>query len=135
MAALRALFRLFSFLYHGVLALFLIGVSTVAITSGGQDLHLGMLPWSGLKLTQYVLFGSLFGLLSLILALVTRVRFLFFLWALVIAYFAVKGYVFSSYRLAPGEVRTAGYVIAGSVLALPGAFSQMFRGSRRDKRY
>jgi hypothetical protein len=73
--------------------------------------------------------------LSIILALVTRLRFLFFIWALVIVYFAVKGYVFSSYHLAPGELRTAGYVIAGSVLALPGAFSQMFRRSERDKRY
>ena len=40
-------------------------------TSLGEDLHLGMLPWTGLKLTEYVFFGSLFGLLSLILALVT----------------------------------------------------------------
>jgi len=126
---------LFSFLFHGALALFLIGISIVAMASGGQDLHLGMLPWSGVKLTQLVLFGSLLGLLSLILALATRVRFLFFVWALGIAYLAVKGYVFSSYRLAPGEVRTAGYLIAGSLLALPGAFSQMFRRSRRDKRY
>jgi hypothetical protein len=134
-AALRALFRLFSILFHGVLTLFLIGISLVALASGGQDLHLGMLPWTGATLTHYVLYGSLLGLLSIILALVTRVRFLFFIWALVIAYFAVKGYVFSSYHLAPGELRTAAYMIAGAVLALPGAFSQMFRRSGRDKRY
>jgi len=135
LAALRALFRLFSFLYHGVLALFLIGISTIALASGGQDLHLGMLPWTGMKLTQYVLLGSLCGLLSIILALATRLRFLFFVWALVIAYFAMKGYVFSGYRLAPSELRTAAYVIVGSLLALPGAFSQMFRRPARDKRY
>ncbi len=135
MAALRALFRLFSFLFHGVLALFLFAISIVAIASAGQDLHLGMLPWTGAKLTNYVLIGSLLGLLSLVLALVTRVRFLFFLWALVVAYFAVKGYIFSSYRLAPGETTTAACVIVGSLLALPGAFSQMFPDRRREKRY
>jgi len=133
-AALRALFRLFSYLFHGVLDLFLLGISSVALASH-QELHLGMLPWTGLKLTEIVLFGALCGLLILILALVGRLRFLFFLWALGIIVLALKGYVLSSYHLAPGEIRSAGFVILGSLFAVPGAWSQMFRRNRRDNRY
>jgi len=132
--ALRALFGLFSYLFHSVLVLFLLGTSCVALMAH-QELHLGMLPWTGSQLTEIVLVGSLFGLLTLILALGGRLRILFFLWALAIAVLAVKGYVFSPYHLGPGEIRTAGYVILGSLVALPGAWSQMFRKRRRDTRY
>ena len=135
MAAVRALFRLFSYLFHSLLALFLIALSLVALASGGQELHLGMLPWAGSQLTYCLLFGSAVGLLSVILALAGRLRFLFFLWALGVAILAVKGYVFSNYHFTPGEVRTTAYLIAASLLALPGAWSQMFRKGRRASRY
>ena len=42
----------------------------------------------------------------------------------------VKGYIFSGYHFTPGEFRTAIYLIAGSVVALLGAWAQMLRPAR-----
>ena len=38
--------RVFSYLFHGLLTLFLLGISVVALSSG-QTLTLEMLPWQG----------------------------------------------------------------------------------------
>jgi len=43
----------------------------------------------------------------------------------------VKGYFLSGYRFTPDEFRKVAYLAGGSVIALLGAFSQMF--SRRKR--
>jgi len=48
--ALKALVRYFSYVFNGLLALFLLAVSGLALASGAANLHLGMLPWSGAML-------------------------------------------------------------------------------------
>ena len=131
MAALKALLRFFSYLFHGLLALFLLAISGLALSSG-VDLHLGMLPWTGDTLIRYVLFGSLAGLFIVILAMRGILRFLFLLWALVIAYLMIKGYWFSTYRFEGLEYQTAAWLTGGALLALPGAFQ--LRGKPRRGR-
>lgn len=125
MRALKALLRWFSYLYHGLLALFLLLVSVIALASGSgaSALQLDAMPWSGATLAWILLAASLFGLIALLLATTRRVSALFFLWSLIVAAMLLKGYVFSSFRFAPGVgVSTAIYLILGSWLALLGAW-------------
>jgi hypothetical protein len=131
----KTLLRFFSYLFHGILALFLVAVSGLTLLSGGETLHLGMLPWKGSTLTMVVFFGSIFGLVTLLLAMRARLRALFFLWSLGVAVLMVKGYVFGGYHFAPGEARIAGYLMIAAFLALAGAWFQIWRTVGRPGRY
>lgn len=133
MAALKALIRYFSYLFHGLLALFLLAVSGLALVSGVQNLHLGMLPWTGSTLIYVVFFGSLYGLLSVVLAIRGSWQVLFFLWSLAVAVLLVKGYVFSGYHFSTGEAAKAGYLMLASVIALIGAWWAMFQTDPRGR--
>jgi len=129
----KTLLRFFSYLFHGILALFLMAVSGLTLLSGGESLHLGMLPWTGFTLTMVVFFGSICGLVTLLLAMWARLRALFFLWSLGVAVLMVKGYIFGGYHFVPGEARTAGYLMIAAFLALAGAWFQIWR--KVDRRY
>ena len=133
MGVVKTLLRFFSYLYHGILALFLLGVSGLTLISGADNLHLGMLPWTGSTLTRFVFFGSLCGLLSLLLAMLGKIRPLFFLWSLIVFVLMVKGYVLSSYHLAPDEGRTALYLMIGALFAFAGAWFQIWRKTGRAR--
>ncbi|MGO9230635.1 MAG: hypothetical protein ACLQKA_15700 [Bryobacteraceae bacterium] len=123
MGVAKTLLRLFSYLYHGLLALFLLLVSALALGSGAAALHLDMLPWSGATLAWILLAASLFGLVALLLAIARRGAGLFFLWSLMVAAMLLKGYVFSKFRFVPGVgVHTAIHLILGSWIALAGAW-------------
>jgi hypothetical protein len=128
----KAIMRFLSYLFHTLLVLFLLAVSGLALASGAGSLHLGMLPWTGSTLTYVLFFGSLFGLLTILLALKSKLRALFFLWSLAVVVLLVKGYFLSGYHFAAGEIRTALYLVAASILALFGAWFQMWR--RPDRR-
>jgi hypothetical protein len=129
----QAIVRFLSYLFHALLALFLLAVSALALVSGANTLHLAMLPWTGSTLAYGVFFGSLCGLMTLLLALKGSWRPLFFLWSLAVAFLLVKGYFVSGYHFVPGELRIALYLTAGSMIALLGAWFQMWRrpGRRR----
>lgn len=122
MQAVKALLRFFSYLFHLGLGLFLLAIAALALSSSPQSLHLGMLPWTGATLAYAVLIGALFGLTSLILAVTGKVRFLFFLWSLVVAVMLLKGYFFTGYRFSPGGVRLGLELLAAAWLALVGAW-------------
>src|SRR6266545_3789327 len=124
--------RIYSYLFHGLLALFLLLISAVALLSG-TELHLGMLPWSGMTGTYILLGGALFGLLSLLLALKGTLRFLFFLWSLAVFVLMVKGYYLSPYHFGDlSGFKTASLLTGGALLAIFGAWFQMRRA--RTKR-
>jgi hypothetical protein len=134
----KALMRAFSYLFHGLLALFLIAVSVLALAStGGRSLQMQVLPWSGVTLSYILFFGAAFGLIALLLALVGKWRVLFFIWALAVACFLVKGYIFSSYYFGPGGISTAIYLLVASLIALLGAWFQMRQqpAATRFRRY
>jgi hypothetical protein len=133
-AAIKAILRLFSYVFHIVLTLFLIAVSALALASGSPTLQLRMLPWSGTTLIYVLFFACLFGLATVILAIIGRVRFLFFLWSVAVAVFLLKGYVFSGYRFIPGEASRALYLIVASWIAVAGAWFQIWNAPPR-KRY
>jgi uncharacterized membrane protein len=129
----KALLSFLSYLFHGLLCLILLAMSSLAIAGGAQTLQLGMLPWTGSTLLYALLFGSLAGLATVILAINGKWRPLFFVWSLAVALLLLKGYIFSGYRFVPGEFRTAMYLIVGSVIALIGSWLAMGQkaGARR----
>ncbi|MBZ5723785.1 MAG: hypothetical protein LAP87_02205 [Acidobacteriia bacterium] len=131
MEAVGALLRFFSYLFHGLLALFLLAVSGLALASGTPSLRLDMLPWKGATLTLVVFFSALLALIALVLALRRKLRALFFLWALAVPVLLFKGYIFSGYRFVPGEARWAACLLLASLIALGGAWSQLWRPRRR----
>ena len=132
MEVFKALMRFFSYLFHTLLALFLFAVSGLAMASGGGSLHLGMLPWTGSTLIYVLFFGSLFGLLTIFLALRGTLRLLFFLWSLVVLVFLVKGYFLGGYRFGAGEFRMSLYLVLAAIIGILGAWFQMTR--RLDRR-
>ena len=130
MDVIRALSIFLSYVFHGLLCLILFAVTSVAIAGGGQTLHLGMLPWTGSTLLYALLFGSLAGLVTVLLAIKGTWRPLFFVWSLVVALLLLKGYIFSGYRFSPGEFGPVLLLIVGSWIALLGSFARMVRQLR-----
>jgi hypothetical protein len=125
----KALSIFLSYVFHGLLCLILFAVSSVAFASGAQ-LHLDMLPWTGSTLLYALLFGSLAGLVSLVLAIRGTWRPLFFLWSLAVVVLLLKGYIFSGYRFSPSEFGPVMLVIVGSWIALLGSCARMVRQPR-----
>ncbi len=130
MEVFKALLSFLSYLFHGLLCLILIAMSGLAMAAGAQTLQLGMLPWTGPTLLYTLFFGAIFGLMTVIFAIKGILRPLFFVWSLAVTLLLVKGYILSGYHFMPGEFRTAIYLIAGSVVALLGAWAQMFRPAK-----
>ena len=124
---MRALMRIYSYFFHALLGLFLLGIAMLAWLSG-TTLHMDMLPWSGPTATYALLGGAAFGLLSLLLALKGSMRFLFFLWSLAVFVLLVKGFFLSSYHFeGSGGLKTAALLTVGALMAMVGAWFQMTR--------
>ena len=125
-----AIARYYSYLYHGLLTLFLIGVAGMALATSPASLHLDMLPWTGATLTYVVFFGGLLGLLTVVLAFFQKLPVLFFVWSLIVPVLMIKGYMFSGYGFEPGGVATAAELLTGALIAIAGPWMQMRPGKR-----
>lgn len=134
---MKAIMRIYSYLYHGGLALFLLGISALALLGGANSLRLEVLPWSGATLTYVVFFSALIGLISVLLALRGTLRVLFTVWSLAVALMLVKGFFLSSYRFDhAGKLSTALYLTLGALLAIVGALPQSREQSaKRQSRF
>ena len=131
MPVFGALFRIYSYLYHLILALFLMGIAGVARFSHSK-LNLGMLPWTGHTLLHWLFGAGLLGLLSILLAWMGKLRFLFLLYSLAVFGMMVRGYFLSSYAFTgKDEFRLAIYLTAGALVAIIGAWSQFRRLARK----
>jgi hypothetical protein len=122
--------RVYSYLYHLVLCLFLLGISIVA-TSSSNTLRLPMLPWSGADLNAWLFWGSLVGLISIVLAVTGTFRFLFPLWALAVFVLMFRGYILQPYTFEgkAGFYSTL-WLLGGAFLALLASLT-LFRAGRR----
>jgi len=88
--------RLVAYLYHLVFAVYLLGISVVALLSS-NTLRMPFLPWSGEALTGWLIGGALIGILSIILAVTNIFRFLFPLWAFAMLAVLVRGFFLRPY--------------------------------------
>jgi hypothetical protein len=128
---LGMLLRIYSYLYELILSLFVLGLGLVAILSRGSGLHLGMLPWTGHRLTHWLLLSGTAGLLSLSLALAGKLRFLFLLFSLAVFGLMVRGYFLGAYAFSgQDEFRMAIWMTLGALVAIFGAWSQVRRKRR-----
>jgi len=119
---LDAIMRLYSYLFHLLVCLFLLGVSALALIGGNHNLNLVMLPWEGATLTYWLLFSSLFGLLSLLLAYTGAFRCLFPVWGLAVFLMTARALFLSpySYRGVDHFLWALAF-LAGTLLALYGS--------------
>jgi len=125
--------RVYSYIYHLILALLMIGVSVLVWTGGTNNLRLGMLPWTGEGLTHALFYCGIIALLCVVLAVTGWLRFLFPIWTLVVLVMMVRGYLFSSYAFAGrSEFQGALLLIFGALLAFLGSLT-VFR-ARRPRR-
>ena len=114
-SACGLILRLFSYVFHLVLTVFLVGIAIIAATSH-QPLNLRMLPFSGESVVHDVLLLGVIGFLVTILALTNIFRYFFPIWAAAIAYLTVRGYFFSGYVFAnPNDFKTALWLTIAAV--------------------
>jgi hypothetical protein len=119
---IKALLRVYSYVFGGLLALFVFAISSMALANGTPP-NFAFLPWSGVSLTYWLLGLALFGLLTLLLAMGSKVRALFFLWSLGVFVLLFKGLFVSFYSFSgPVSFKAAVWLTAGSLLATLGSF-------------
>lgn len=124
--------RVYSYLYHLILCLFLLGLSIVAMSSS-TVLKMPMLPWSGSELLSWLTWGSIFGLISIALAVTGIFRFLFPLWALAVLVLMVQGYFIKSYTFdGKSEFYMTLWLVGGGLLAFLASLTLL--GIRRSRR-
>jgi hypothetical protein len=127
------LVRIFSFLFHFILAFFLLGVSGVAMLAGTHTIKLGVLPWEGATLTYGLFFSALVGLVAVLLAVKRTAPVVFVVWCVVVFVMLFRGFFFSPYNFANGGLSTPAYLTIGSLLAILGSWSQYRRTPARSK--
>ncbi len=100
MAIVISALRVYSYLVHLPLALFLLGVSLVSMFGVSHTLQTSLLPWDGRTLRIWLFWSSLCGLASLALAVAGRVRFFFALWATAVLAMLFRGFFLTSHTFA-----------------------------------
>lgn len=96
MKALGFLLRAYSYIFHLILSLFLIG--TALLTTSGEQLSLtGLLPFNAGDIVRGLLVLGAFGLLSTFLAIAGIFRYLFPIWVTAVLVLTIRGIFFSSY--------------------------------------
>jgi len=120
---MKALLRIFSYLFGGALALFAFAIAALSLRSGGE-LNLGFLPWTGKPISYWLIGLALAGLITLLLAMSGTMRVLFFLWTLGIFVLVFKGMFLSLYRFTGGAVsfQAGVWLTVGLLLATIGSF-------------
>jgi hypothetical protein len=131
MRAIAWLLRVFCYIFHTILSLAFLGLGGVAVMSDVHDMKLETLPWQGTELNHWLIGLGIAGLLSVLLAITGKVRFLLPLWSIFVLGLLLKG-VF----LTPGvtfsgrdDFRDWLWLIGAAALALLGSLTLL--GKRR----
>ena len=124
MVFLRWVLRVYSWIFVALLCLAGIGVSIVSLTVGASDpVKIPWLPWSEAVLPTWLIALGILGLLSVLLAIVGRLRILHFLFAAVVFGMLAKGLFFSTHTFeGPEEGTTALYLVIAAFVAFIGAW-------------
>jgi hypothetical protein len=96
MRAIAWLLRVFCYLFHTILCLSLMALGIVAVRSGVNDMKLETLPWQGAELNHRLIILGVIGLLTVILAVTGKARFLLALWSIYVLGILVRGVFFNS---------------------------------------
>ena len=123
---LKTILRFYSYLYHLILGLFLFIIGAFGLLGSNKTLQMPLLPWDDPTLTYVVFFGSLAGLISLVLAVTGKLRLPFRLWTIVVFVLMFRGYFLTGYYLG-GVLLNAVLLTLGALLAVYGSWT----GARR----
>jgi len=128
--------RIFSYVYHGLLALFMLAVSFLALLGGNHNLRLDLLPWTGAALTYSLLGLGLFAAVVTILALKGIARMVFFAWTVAVFVLLFRGFFLAPYFFrTPGDMWTAIYLTLGAILAVLGGWFVFRRQASMKRKY
>lgn len=125
MRAIAWLLRVFCYLFHTILSLALLGLGVVAVRSDVTDMKLEALPWQGVELNHWLIGLGLAGLLSVILAVTGKFRFLLILWSIYVLGMIVRGVFFSSTVSFEGadDFHNWLWMMGGAVVAFVGSLT------------
>lgn len=131
--AIGWLLRLYSYLFHLILSLFLIGISIVALSSH-KALLLRMLPWEGEKLNDWTLGIGILGLIFVFLAVTGIVRWIFPLWTLLAFGLMLRGFFLTNYDFG-GEAnfKSALWLTFAAFVAFLGSLFAFGAGRRKAR--
>lgn len=118
---LAAILRVYSFVFHMTLSVFLLGLAGIAY-HGSQPLSLGMLSFAEEgALRDTAIFGVL-GIICSLLALTRGFKFVFMIWTLLVVYLMIRIFFLGPYALQlPAEIRSAAWLTLGAVGAFFGS--------------
>jgi hypothetical protein len=124
--------RVYSYLFHLALALFLLAMAVVASTSTGR-LDIDVLPWQGDDAAQWLIWGSIVGIISIVLAVTGIFRYLFPVYALTVLAIMIRGYFLQPYSFAGREsFYSTLWLVLGALLAFLASLTLFrFRRPRR----
>lgn len=125
------IFRVYAYLYHLIIALYLLGISIVAYLSH-NTLRMPYLPWTGASLQNWLMGGAIVAIISIVLAVTGIFRYLFPLWALIVLVLMVRGFLFPGYTFeGRSEFNTVMWIIAGALLAFLASLTLFSRRAQR----
>jgi hypothetical protein len=87
---------LFSVLFHSILCLFILAVGAISVSSHTVP-KLGFLPFTDENMIKGLIALGVVGLISVFLAVTRIFRYLFPLWAAVVLWLMIKGFILSSF--------------------------------------
>lgn len=132
MGVIKFFMRFYAYLFHGILALFLLGISLVPLLSGTHNLQLDMLPGEGATLTFTLMAVGVLGVLVVLAALLGKAQAPLFVWSVLVFLAMLWGYFWRPYRWeGPDAFRDTLLLILGAILAMLGAWFAMQRRSAR----
>jgi hypothetical protein len=128
----QALLRLYSYGLQLLICLILLALGLVATLSDNTGFEIDLLPWSGKDLRTAVLLLGGFGLLSLVLAVKGKLRFLFLLWTIGTVYLLGRGIFASSHQFdGESEFKWTLLLLLGLLATVWGAWSRLKQPLRR----
>jgi hypothetical protein len=121
--ALRALLRLFSYVFHALFVFVASVMAVLTLVSGPQTINFYLLPWQGRALVYGLLALAGIGVLVLLLAVRGKMQMLYVLWSALVLGLVARYFFFTSYGFTPdtGEFTWAMIFVLAALLALLGA--------------
>jgi hypothetical protein len=124
------LLRVFSYLLHTILCLFLFGVGWMAHSVHSVP-KLGFLPFTDEHMLNGIFALSVAGLVSTALAVTGIFRYLFPIWTAVVLWLMIRGFFLSAYSFASQDAfRNAVLLTIGALVAFLGGLSVLTRKRR-----
>jgi hypothetical protein len=131
---IKFLMRFYAYLFHGLFALFLLGISLVPLLSGTHNLQLEMLPGEGATLTFTLMAIGILGLIVVLMALLGKAQAPLLVWSVLVLLGLLWGYFWRPYRWeGPDAFRSTLLLILGAALAIVGSWWATQR--RQVRRY